>query len=314
MTQTKEQKKSFLESVELMYSLEKVYREKTTFEKKFFHFFNKDFNKIIQYIEFKKDKYRTRKIKEYKEQILLVLNNSMFSKDIENITKKWGLNKCKYPISVVSFYENNIPMSILLWENKLIYYTIKAFLKNKSYRKIYLKEFEKDIDDLLYKYDFDNIWKNSIIGFLLSGILVLPINYCRVMVQFNEYNNSPLLCIELTPNTTLKDINQRWKEIKDIKNELYPLRKKRGKTTKNIEDIIKIKNDYEERWNLVEKKCKSKKNRIKAIETLRKSEKRLKRKQSEILKRGLKRKLANLPTSIKEFEDEFGRMNKFYYL
>jgi len=231
----------------------------------------------------------------------------MFLSDVRKITKKWELDKYKYPISILDFAQKNVPLSITLWENKLIYFSLKE-------RKNYLCQFQKDVDELLYKYDFDKLWEQYLVGFLLSGVLVLPLEYCRIFMRFDEYTNSPLLYIELTPNTTLEDIKQRWNDIENIKNQLYPFRKKRGKTSRNIEKILSLRNSYELRWELVEEKFKTKERRLKAIEALRKAEKRLQEKQKRILIRGLKRKFANLPISIKEFEEMFGKINKYYYL
>ena len=65
--------------------------------------------------------------------------------------------------------------------------------------------------------------------------------------------------------------------------------------------------------NFSEKKFKVLKKRLQAIEALRKSEERIKEKQGKIIRRGLKRKLATPPSSIKKFEDCFGRIFKTHY-
>ena len=343
---TIKQQRNFLESIKMIDSLEKAYREKTTFEKKFLHFLNEDFDKIIQHLDFKKvknkeDKYRAKKIREYREQALLVLNDQLFTKRIKILSEKWALDKCNYPVSPFSFYENPTPFSIQLWENRLLNETFKSIVKNREKIKIikqgivkqYLKDsdfeklkrgfsemyipfnflwkFEKDINELLLQYDFNEFWKNSIIGFLLSGNLILPIEYCRGIIQYDEKNNTPILSIEIFPDTTLEDINYKWKDIERMKNELYPVRKKRRKLTRDIEQILNL--NYEKRWNLAEKKFKGLKKRLQAIEALRKSEERIKEKQGKIIRRGLKRKLATPPSSIKKFEDCFGRIFKTHY-
>ena len=345
---TIKQQRNFLESIKMINSLEKAYREKTTFEKKFLHFLNEDFDKIIQHLDFKKvknkeDKYRAKKIREYREQALLVLNDQLFTERIKTLSEKWALDKYKYPVSLISFYEQPTPFSIQLWENKLLNETFKSIVKNGEKIKIikqrivkqYLKDsdfeklkrgfsemyasfnflwkFEKDINELLLQYDFNEFWKNSIIGFLLSGNLILPIEYCRGIIKYDENNNIPILSIAVFPDTTLEDINCKWKDIKKMKNQLYPLRRKRRKLTKNIEKVINLRQDYNKRWDLVEKDYKGFKKRLQAIEALRKSETRIRDKQKEIINRGLKRKLARPPSSIKEFEDNFGRIFKTHY-
>lgn len=350
MEPTKEQKGSFLQSVKLFESLEESYRQKTTFEEKFSALLNKDFEKMIEFLDFKgaknkEDKYRAKKAREYRELGLLLLSNEMFVKQIKHLAKKWGLDKDKYEMDLCGFYEYPIPFAINLWENRLISRSfglrikhtkeikaakqkaIKQYLKDCDFIELknefsridfswlLIEKFKKEIKDLLLTYNLDDIWEHSIVGLLLSGKLILPVKYCQGIIQYDD-ENRPVLSIELTPHTTLEDIEHKWGNIERLKDQLYPLRKKRYKTTKNIEQIIKLGGDSGKRWELVEEKYgdRSKERRLKMIEALRKAEKRLTEKQEEETKRGSKRKIALPLPLIKEFEDRFGKLRKSYFI
>ena len=307
-----EQQKKFAENVSLMEDFDIAFKEKTSFKKKFNKILNKELDNAIISFPANKDKYRAKKIAEYKEIALLLLSDEIFLNDLKILTKKWDLDKCRYHL------EDNYYSEINRWENKLIAETLKLKLGSAKQNKILppssipIFQFKKDIEELLIKYNLSRLWENSIEALLLTGYLKLPKEYCRGVISFSDDGN-PLLFIEITPTITLKDIKNKWKKIEEIKNQIYPLRKKRIKETKNIEEIVETEGNYGKRWDLVEKQYSRFDKRIMAIESLRKSEKRLSEKRQRMIKEGLKRKLASLPPGIKELEECFGRLHKEYY-
>ena len=102
------------------------------------------------------------------------------------------------------------------------------------------KSFLDSIPYFLRKNDLDGGWENSIITFLLQGIICPPVFNLRLEINQDRLDRGKIVML-LNPNTSPKDIKTAWDEIERMQKQSWPskYRRKNNVTQNKISDIIK---------------------------------------------------------------------------
>lgn len=239
--------------------------KKMSEKEKFVNLINKDHAKLIvdnPIGELNNGKaaklYRSRINNVFRKQALLTLHKVDFINDVLSLARRWSLSKKVFITIPTDFFEYHTLPAINFWNFHLVPLTLAmAKKRNLSLEKGFdlQRFFEKDLEALMGKYDFEEYWAESLKGLLLSGEWYLPRHASIIYVEFyddSEVNKiNPKVSLKIFKDTPSDEVKMRWKEIETLRKEIYPGKRKRNKSRKEAEKLLGL-NDLE-LGDLVEK-------------------------------------------------------------
>lgn len=233
----------FLQSwyVELQRS---IYERETTEAEKFLDLKERNVEKLIKIIEpIKKVKNADQRLQlrlnQLAEQIaLLTLRKGLFVESVLAIARRWKLDSKKYLVCHISFHEGNMtPPAVVLWQHLLLITGIKA-----RQPVAFVKRWDEEVEDLMKRFGLETYWRQSINILLLSGTWFLPRHTSIIVLKLynSRHELDPKLSLEVFSPTTPAEIKHRWKEVAELKKELFLNYQTRHRARINLREKVDL--------------------------------------------------------------------------
>lgn len=203
---------------------------------------------------------RVRRHMQHRQRAMLLLATPGFKDDLFNMARRWQLDTHRYQVHPLSFWDGELT-GVWFWRTFLFWLSLKDYERNgdqfEAVRRQLARKYLADLDfgalqdglkavnpwrarDLFYqqlrelnrRYGLSALWDRSIEALLLSGMLPVPFENCRLVLQRRK---EPRLFVEVFPETRKEDLDDLWSSSQVALDQAFPTRPKRRRQREQLD-------------------------------------------------------------------------------